>query len=118
MVAMFTEPSPSYGASLDKDWGVEAQRFGDNYSAHFTRGINRRRRRWRVSWEDLDQQVYEDVEEFFDTLGTDYITWTPPSEVIVASSGKFRVESNSWRATINGYDRWTVSVVLYEVFDP
>lgn len=113
--ALPSDPPLSYGLALQTEDGVEAQRFGDSYSAHVQRGINHDRRRYQLRWDDITTTGHRALRDFFRDLGTDYIIWQPPDE---DAELKFRVEdSGKYNASFDQYDRWNARVNIYQVFD-
>lgn len=113
MVSMPSIP-PSYALSVNTEFDVLNNRYGDGYGQRAARGINSVKDTFRLSWELLTEAEYITLRDFFKgTKGVVTIEYTPPTEV---TDRTFIVKSFSGNPS--GFERWDVQADLEETFDP
>lgn len=113
MVALPTDPVPSYGTDMSEEPRIRKVQYGDGYSQRSNDGLNAVRQRWTVVWAGIKRTEAETLRLFFKgEKGTGIITWTPfdQSEELKFTAGAFR----STPASANTTD---CSVILTQEFD-
>lgn len=103
---------PSYGSSSSTKPDVSVTQFGDGYESRLPNGINSRRRKWHVIFENRPTATADSIEAFLDTQNaTKSFLWTPPTGL----AGKW--VCREWNGQPTGPQTRTVSATFDEVFE-
>lgn len=88
--------------------------YGNGYEQRVADGLNAKRDKWTVIWENLTLTDFTTLLTALDAAaGTDYFTWTAPGDSV---SKKF-VQDGPFTKTVKSGGWYDVSVPLKQVFD-
>ncbi len=112
--ATFPDDIPASRSSPGRETSFETLRadFGDGYVQQSGAGINPKRDTWSLTWENINNDDADTVENFLDaTLGYIPFYWTAPNDTAsrlwVMDGGYTRGDINSLSRTITAkFRRW------------
>lgn len=103
---------PTYGAAGDYEPKVFTSKFGEGYQQRLGDGVHPMARKWSLEFADRSLSEASAIEAFFLAAnGLLSFTWVPPS----GASGQWVCPK--WRLVAAGYNNWSVSAELEEVFE-
>ncbi len=102
----------SYGTDMSQDYKNRRVDFGEGVSQRAKR-LNGAPQQWRLNWNNIPEDVAEELRQFFEDLqGVDIIEWTPINQL-----RELKWTADKFQSKPSGFQRFTASVTLSQEFD-
>lgn len=102
----------SYGTDMSQDYKNRRVDFGEGVSQRAKR-LNGAPQTWRLVWENIPEDVAEELRVFFENLqGTDIIEWRPYNQTAV-----LKWTADRWSSKPSGHRRFSAGIQLTQEFD-
>lgn len=103
----------SYGTDMTQRYKVKRIELGDGATQRKRNGLNSKPQQWSLRWDNIKDDVAEELRVFFeDQGGTDIVDWQPFNQ-----PDELKWTANDFRSRPSGYGISSVSVELTQEFD-
>jgi len=111
-MAIFTH-MPDRGYTKTTTPRILLNQFGDGYAQRTVDGINNLKNEWQLTFTSRSISEANAILAAIEaTNGVDYLTWTPPQELI-----EVKVVASNWSSQYESAISRTVNVTFTQVFD-
>lgn len=102
----------SYGTDMTQEYKGRRVDFDEGYAQRAKR-LNGAPQKWRLNWENIPDDVAENLRRFFEERqGVDIIEWTPYNQ-----QTERKWTADGWSSKPSGFLRQSASITLSEEFD-